>query len=280
MSKGVLYIASGEAYIEEATVSAESLKRHNPSLPVTLYTNEDVDYEIFDDIVYVEKSLENWGDSILSDIHFPYDKNLYLDADTFILDDITELFKVLDTTNLCLAHDYSRGRYNSEMYNNIDCDIPSTFPEYNTGVMAYNKCQEIKNLFNFWNGKYFSYDHDRNQPAFRISLYESDTQFVTIPPEYNFRTDRIGYACGKIKILHKCSEDANRSELAHFAEVVNSGDGKRVITWGDYPCSVVPESSVSKQYKLKSLNHKGKKILENEGIVPLFQSVLKKFSPY
>jgi hypothetical protein len=40
--KGVLYIAGGEEFVEEAVASAGSLKRHNPTLQATLFADREV----------------------------------------------------------------------------------------------------------------------------------------------------------------------------------------------------------------------------------------------
>jgi hypothetical protein len=274
MSRGVLYIASGKSYVEEAKVSAQSLAEHNPSLPITLYTDSEVDADVFDQVVRIDEPVEAWGDSILSQNHFPYDKNLYLDADTYVCGDISDLFDILDTFDLATKHDASRGRYNAEIWEELDVAIPPSFPEHNCGVVVYNDCNSIRTLFEDWTNTYHGYEYDRNQPAFRMSLYESDVKFSTIPSEYNFRVDRVGYACGEVKILHKCSSNATKTELSDIANRINHVTGKRVITWDDYPCRVVPQSHRGHKYLLKSYKDLATKKYQQEGKMALIQSAI------
>lgn len=273
MPRGVIYIASGRSYIRDAKISARSVKRHNPSLSITLYTNEGVNLEVFDQVVPIAEPIENWGDSILSNKHFPYEQNLYLDADTFVCGDITEVFDLLARYDLAAAADASRGRRNSEFYEKIDRDLPSSFPEPNTGVMVYNRCTEVRDFFEKWNSMYRSHACDRNQPTFRIALYDGDIRYTTLSPEFNFRVDRVGYACGEVKILHTCTSNMSESELRKFTERVNACSGKRVITWDDYPCRVVSDSHRSRRYKWKRLMKRIKEKQREEGVVSLITSV-------
>lgn len=100
MSRGVLYLASGANFIKQAKESAKSLKRYHPELPITLYTDEDVDASLFNQVIQINKPIEKMSDSRLHSDHFPYDQNLYLDADTRVCADIGDLFDILDQTVL------------------------------------------------------------------------------------------------------------------------------------------------------------------------------------
>ena len=39
MNKGVFYIAFGDNFIKEMLISAESVKKHNPDLPIAVFSN-------------------------------------------------------------------------------------------------------------------------------------------------------------------------------------------------------------------------------------------------
>lgn len=275
MSRGVVYLASGAPYIEEAKTSAKSVKRHNPSLPVTLYTDEDPNMEVFDTVVPIDYPVESWGDSVLTKDHFPYEQNLYLDADTYVCGDITSLFELLETYDLAATCDISRGRYNADFYDHVGDDLPRAFPEYNTGVLLYNNCKKVNKLFEAWSRRYNSQDYDRNQPAFRRILYESDIAFTTLPSEYNFRSDRVGYACGEIKILHHASLNATEAELAKLAEILNAYEGKRVTTWDRHPIRLVPQQHRSMRYRIRSLQKRVQHKLTEDGVASLIETGIK-----
>lgn len=250
MSRGVVYFASGSEYIEKAEGSADSLSAHNPDLPVTLYTDESVSSSVFDDVRMVDTTLSEKGDSILSQDHMCYDKNLFLDADTYVADDITDIFESLDRFDIVAAHNEARSWYQKEVYDRASVDLPACFPEYNTGVVGYNDSRQIRRLFERWNEIHQELEYDRNQPAFRIALYSSDVSIGTLPPEYNFMTQTIGFASGDVKILHQGTSD---EDLAEWEALLNSVPGKKVTSWEDTPCRVIPNTYESRRYKIKKM---------------------------
>lgn len=251
MSRGVVYFASGPTYIEKAEISADSLRAHNPELPITLCTDEQVDSSAFDDILMVETALEEKGDSILSAEQIRYDRTLFLDADTYVAADITDVFTLLDRFDLVATHNEARAWYHQEIYEQAGVNLPACFPEYNTGVVGYTDSRAVRRLFERWNQIYGELEYERNQPAFRIALYESDVNLGTLPPEYNFMTHTIGFASGDVKILHQGTSD---EDLAEWAALLNSVPGKKVTSWEKVPCRVIPNAYKSRRYKIKSLD--------------------------
>jgi len=249
MSKGVIYIASGESYIRKATISAESLRTHNPDLPITLLTDESVESPAFNEIVNIDVDIAEKGDSILSRDHMRYDKTLFLDADTFVATDISDMFIALDRFDIVAAHNEARAWYHEEIYEQAGVNLPECFPEYNSGVVGYNDNRKVRQLFDRWNEAYTELGYERNQPAFRIALYDSDVNIGTLPPEYNFMTHTIGFASGEVKILHQGASD---EELAEWASLLNDVDGKKVTTWEAQPCRVVPNSYKNRKYRLQT----------------------------
>jgi hypothetical protein len=123
-SKGVIYFATGfkdngrMPILEEVIQSAESLKRHSPDIPITVFTDEPVDREdLFDNVLPLVESIDtrlDAGSSLIEmsercqlyrekwmvfcgwKLHLatlsPYEKTLYLDSDTLILNPIDSLF--------------------------------------------------------------------------------------------------------------------------------------------------------------------------------------------
>lgn len=272
MSRGVLYVVSGSRYIEEAITSAESLKRQNPQLSVAIYTDTDVNSSVFDNVVELDEPIENPGDSILSRQHFPYDRNLYLDADTFVCTDISDVFEVLDWGDLAMAQNTARCEFNRETYDAVGTDPPSAFTEYNSGVIAYNDCETVRELFDAWHDWYEVTDSQFNQPALRYALYDSDVNLVTLPPEYNYMTHRVGYAYGPVRILHGRSE----VQLPQFAEIINRYDEYRVTTWENYPVRVVPDSHQARRYRAEHLINLAVQKWRRDGTLALLKAVRRK----
>lgn len=285
MSFGVIYIVSGDEYLRKAENSAESLKHNNPELPIHLYTDGDAAPETFDEITRVDSGLRKKGDSILSERHMSYDKTLYLDADTYVAGNIADLFELLDRFEIVAAHNEARAWYHEDFYAEAGIDLPDSFPEYNTGVIAYNDSERVRSLFERWNEIYDDLAYERNQPAFRVALYESDVAIGTVPPEYNFMTHTVGFASGEVRIVHQGSSDA---DLKKWAERLNSVPGKKVTSWEEAPCRVIPNSYKSKRYKIESLDRRklatiirsAKRKRADEGTISLLSAAAKRIQRF
>jgi hypothetical protein len=269
MTRGVVYVASGPRHVKLAAESARSVERYNPTLPTTIYTTAESPGDAFDRVVRLDDPLERAGDSILTAGRVPYDRNLYLDADTLVRDDISDVFELLETTDLALAQNNARTRLHADVYEDVAVEIPETFTEYNSGVVAYNDCADVIALFDEWARQYERIGGEFNQPALRVALYRSDVDFVTLPPEYNFMTNQVGYACGRVKILHRSSSPV---ELATFADAVNRSPEPRVTTWDDYPCRVVPESHRTRRYVLEQLLNRARRKRRRDGTLAVLKA--------
>ena len=111
MTKGFLYTANRQKFLNEALVSVRSLKRFNNE-PVcvvcgpTLKNNPDL--EIFDKVIVVEEieKYTYWA-KIIGMENSPYDKTIFLDTDTFITDSLSEVFEVLDLVDIAATSEPS-----------------------------------------------------------------------------------------------------------------------------------------------------------------------------
>jgi hypothetical protein len=162
----------------------------------------------------------------------PYERTVYLDGDTYVTGDISALFSLLDEFDVALAHAPYREVLSKP-------DIPSSFPEFNGGVICFCDTDEVRQFLNRWVSKYKAQiergspdgevvfeDCDsleeipngrkHDQPPLREALYESDLRIATLPPEYNFR-GAGGYAQSKITVVH-----ARHPRLNEFATALNA----------------------------------------------------------
>jgi hypothetical protein len=240
-SKGVLYIATGTEYIEEARLSVRSLKRHSPDLPATLLTDEEIDPGHFDDVRVLSGFDHDFGDSIISPDALPYDRTLFLDSDTFVCEDLTDSFRILDRFDIAAAHNPGsrtadvRGGYAAR-------DTPETFPQYNTGVLYLRNSEKITEFLRNWRSVYDEHKTETtsglNQPSFREALYHCDLNMATLPPEYNLRVRYagcVGFAVGKAKIIH----GRHPAGLPRVANRLNDTHEMRVFTLKRWPIQVL-----------------------------------------
>jgi hypothetical protein len=206
MSKGVIYIAyTNIKYINEAIFSAKSLKKSNPSISITIITDHKLNNDCFDKVLLYPPERFR-GVRCKQDFinESPYDLTVMLDTDTYINDDISDLFDILKRFDIALAHDYARKRIINENSRHLPggyyfsshkeySEIPYCFPEFNTGVIVYKKCDKITKFFKSWAKKYREMQQltPYDQPSFRVSLWQSDLKIHSLPIEYNCRAKKI-----------------------------------------------------------------------------------------
>jgi len=220
MDCGVLYVVSGDKYVEEATASAKSVKRNVDNVGITIATDHtSVDRSIFDQKIDLPNVYPHTGISTITPELIPYERTLFLDSDTYVTDDLHDLFKVLDNHDMAFTLSPGRSQVSG---------LPDPCVEFNTGVIAYKKSSSTRKLLEKWkqiheemlegDGK------GRNQPSFTKAIYSSDIDYMILPREYNCRVPRYGYLVHDVKILHGRTNES----LKKTSEYLNSTVERRV----------------------------------------------------
>jgi hypothetical protein len=224
-SRGIIYIATGRKYVDEALSSARSVKAHMPDIQVSLFSDLDTDEMdtagIVDSVFEIAAVDHSCRDKIRPLLTTPFDKTLFLDTDTFVCEPVYDVFDLLDRFDIALAQAPDRYQYHLP-------HLPDCFTEFNSGVIAFRKNRRTIDLLASWEETFFRMlDVDegsyRDQHSLRDAIYRSDARLFVLPPEYNFRTICPNYA-GKncqVKIIHgrhadfhKVSTRLNRSNDA------------------------------------------------------------------
>lgn len=238
-SRGIIYIVTEQKFVDEACLSAASVKRCMPDIPITLFSDVPRSSSLFDQVVPIVKPTHGPEDKILNIAKSPYQETLYLDSDTHMVDDSRELFSLLERFDLAAVHAPYRAQYQVS-------EVPDCFPEVNTGVLLIRKSNKTDMLFERWLQVYREdalkpvkwlfpggeswYRHALpNQPSFRRALYESDVRIANVPPEYNCRFPFPGFVHMKVKILH-----GRARSLTNVGEELNKNILPRVhvMRWG------------------------------------------------
>lgn len=218
MDKGVLYIASGISYIEDAVESAKSVK-NTSNLPITLVADREVQNSLFDTVIHSDEFLYHYGDSVLKIPSLPYEKTLLLDTDTVVSEGFEEVFEISSNINIAAAT-IAEDTFKIP-------SVPEPFPEFNTGVVLFNKCDKTSEFITLWKDIYREYLDNgtrMNQPAFREALYKSPIRSVTLSTEYNCRANFGGYLTDEVKILH-----GNFQDPQSVLDTLNQNDTPRVF---------------------------------------------------
>lgn len=225
---GVIYVAKGaRSYIEEALVSARSVRRAMPELKIALFTDaapESVRGEV-DIVLPITSKRTGFSAKIDPLLETPFERTLFLDTDVYMAESCAEVFAMLERFELCAAQDPWRGSYSWET-------VPFSFATLNTGVIAYRLTPAVRKFIVDW-GELHSQDYGKrqanDQPAFRKVLLESDVRFLTLPPEYNLRTYHACQLGGHMqpKILHERNE--HLPQIAAQLQAMRQRTGDPVI---------------------------------------------------
>ena len=225
--KGALYIAMSDDFFEEAKISANSLKQHNPEIKTCVITDKEREAGPFDKVKVEEPN--KGSDKIYYLNKSPFDQTLFLDTDIYICNELEEVFKVLNQFDIALAHNSKGVSKNRAMNEKNDFqNIPSTFPEFNTGVIIFQKdkikdiSDELKRLYEERMSQYGRVPKD--QPVFRKVLYESRLRIATLPTEYNCRLYNCGVLGRDPKIIHSRILDVGGIGLSKKLDVVKAAD--------------------------------------------------------
>jgi len=219
-TRGFVYVATGEGYVKEAIASATSLRSAMPDASICLIADlpPAAASGLFDTVQIVTGVCHNPIDKFLS-IDCPYERAIFLDTDTYVCGDLSEMFDLLDRFDLAALQENHRG------WDYTLTSVPAPFPEYNTGVIVFRRNAAVRQLFETWRETYDRLRQSQglrnDQPAFRQALFFSDLRVATLPSEYHFLGNVPNYAMWKIRLVH------GRGNLPLIAELVNENLGPR-----------------------------------------------------
>lgn len=226
-------MAVGEQFIDEAQTSVESVRREMPDVDVAIATDDrDYDLSDFDEVIELDQARQKvidgrtWLiDSTIGPDLSPYDKTLYLDTDTYVCDDVSELFDLLDQYDLAVARTPDQPRVS---------DLPPPWHLYNCGVIAYRDSEDTQALLKDWQQRYRrnlkEQDQPEDQPAFARALHDSNIRWFTLPREYNVRFPRRGVLAHQAKLIH----GRHRQGLEQVAKEINRSNNLRIFQERSY----------------------------------------------
>jgi hypothetical protein len=239
MSNGAVYIITQDPrYVDLLLISAASLKKAMPHLPITVFSQFPVESELFEKVIRVEPSQDGFYDKSRLIRNSPYERTLFLDADTFVVEQVPELFALLDQFDCAATH---------EEYHDTDWhkrypqpDVPSSFPEFNTGILMLKRSARTDQMLEKWGALHKEYREQNpdsppigDQLFFRPAVYYGDVRIATLTREYNCKFRGQGYLKGKVKVLHGHVEFRMPHDfLEKAAKALNATTGPRVYIAG------------------------------------------------
>jgi hypothetical protein len=212
--RGILYFATGAKYVAEAAASAGSAKKLMPSVPIALVTDEAKAPAPFDRTIQIPGGEYPLLAKVRSLGLTPFRRTVFLDSDTFVARPIEELFDLLDAFDIAAAHAPLRlSTFRFKEQEIFLGGVPTCFPEYNTGVVAYRADPEVLKALTAWALLYERQLAGRLKPwtwdqlSFRETIYKSGLKLATLSNEYNYRLPFPQVTCGPVKVLHGRNAD-------------------------------------------------------------------------
>jgi hypothetical protein len=226
---GVVYVVTSQKtdiYIKAAIKSARSCIKHCPDIPIHIFTDKEG--------VELISGLQNSPFSsfeLINNPHYrskvdcmpkaPFEHTLYLDSDTMVVDDISEMFGLLDRFDIAVAHAHKRNFHlTAEFWRR---NIPPSFPQFNSGVVLYKNSPQVSSFLRNWRDSFHAAGIKKDQVTLRELLWLSDLRIATLPPEYNIRYQKYiriwNAAEARPKILHMAK--FHKSKIQSLLELKN-----------------------------------------------------------
>ena len=238
MGIGAIYIITQDSrYTGLLLNSAASLKSVMPDLPITVFSQFPIESPNFDKVIRVEGSQDGFYDKTLFIQQTPYERTLFVDADIYVVEPVPELFTILDQFDFAATHEEY---LNTDWWNRYPRpDIPLSFPEFNTGILAYKRSAQMESVLKDWSELYrlFLENHPgqkiNDQPFFRAAVYGGQARAATLTREYNCKFRGQGYLNGRVKIFHGHVDFQLQQPFVQKAiDVLNASSKPRVYIAG------------------------------------------------
>ena len=213
---GVVYYAIGQKWTGEMVRSAKSVKACMSGLPIAVFCDSDLLCEaifdapksLFDFILPLHASISVKQAKMHTLLNSPFERTLYLDTDTLVVEPVWEIFELLDQFSLaaCVSLFWAITKHKHHPKND-PMGVPVAFPKINSGVLAFRKNDQIQRFILEWQERHRAGGGGQDQPSLRQTLYWSDVRYATMPNAYNYR---LGYPSGLggiVKIFHGRSDN-------------------------------------------------------------------------
>jgi hypothetical protein len=191
---GVIYVAFGAPYLAQALISIASLRIFNASVPVCVVTNvckaPPSDFGLVQDCewIFIEEASSN-NRFIKTNIYpySPFEKTLYLDCDTLVLSDISQIAFFLKYFDILLKHNETNRLWADSRRVLFDGALKfGEIGSFNGGVLGFRKAPNVEEFFNCWTSLYGARRKPkRDQPSLAEAIYKSNVRLLPLPRKWN-----------------------------------------------------------------------------------------------
>lgn len=231
--KGIVYLAFGHLYLVMALFSIYTLKKKNSELPVMLITNLNFNFKKLDfwsknyDTVKILNITPDKSREIKTDLwkFTPFDQTAFIDADTYILSELSTAWKFLDYFDIALKVN-SLKQLKPGKGDQLILDS-STYvrdiTHFNSGVIFFNKSNKTENFFRYWSKNYLKGKSIYDQVSLVETIFKCEAKILPLTEEWNYFPDEK-YFAAKVespKILHYTNRISYSLEI-ELLKIANS----------------------------------------------------------
>ena len=243
--RGIVYSATGEFYVDEALRSARSSLRHN-AVPHVVFSDVERPGAEGLTVAPFEPSGNPYADKIANMARSPFERTIYLDSDTYVVDEIVHVLDLLEGYDMAVAF--------APAYRGLDDPgVPKAFHEFNTGVLAWRRNERTAAFMTAWQQTYEAWlegepfpgaqkasrSRRADQPAFRRCAWEQGLGVFVLTPEYNFRLGYPATVIDRVRVIH-----GDHPDPEGLAERLNAQ--QRLRSW---PPPLTPREKVMRRVR-------------------------------
>ncbi len=217
--EGIVFVATGARFIEEAAANARAARPHLGGRPIAIVTDDVAAARsagCFDRQLPHPDPRRSYRDKIPALLDPPFERTLYLDADARPISRMDGLFRLLGPHQFAAAHAPVRLPAGW-----ADGEVPETFPELNSGVLLLRREAICRRLMERWLARYDEVGQGWDQATLRSAVWSMLAEGLSLgvlPPEANLRTTKP-WVAGKgtpVLIVHGRVPEAEWSPLIEF----------------------------------------------------------------
>lgn len=187
MNSGYLYVANKNKFVEEAKISAQSIRRFS-KLPIALVLSENCNDETvkdFFDIVVIVNELNEYTylSKIIGLQNTPFEKTIFLDSDTFVCCNIDCLFELLEFSDIATTQENSF----HTLHPDIKIKFRNIIPEFNSGIIVIKKNLLTDKVLKDWFSFCVLNNLKNDMPGLREAILENFNaiKYFILPQEFN-----------------------------------------------------------------------------------------------
>ena len=245
--EGLLFVATGQAYLEEAAASARASRPFLDGRPIAVVTDcvqEALQLGVFDRVFPHPDPRGSYRDKIPPLLQLPFARTLFLDSDARLTAPANDLFAALGRAHLGAA--LAPVRRPPGWW---DARVPTLFPELNSGVLLLRRSWRQRLLIWRWlrlyDALHASCDQTWDQASLRSVVWQLQRRLglrlAHLPPEANLRTPKP-WVAGEglpVHVVHGRVPEAEWSALITYL----NGNVQRFRSWAEWQ-RLYPESAV------------------------------------